>query len=333
MVANLAQAALWLGRDPVSRARTGQSPNEVIHRDGKARVRYFHPREGLAAQAPLFCVMPLINTWTVFDLAPGRSVVEALTAQGVPVYILDWGRAGPEDRHTPLCHYVDRVIGRCLDRACRHAGVPDMNVLGYCVGGTFLAAHLARSNRAQARAAFFLATPIDFRASGRLSRWARPESFPLDAIVDGLGNFPRELMQESFRWLRPMGLAAKYKGLVDRFDDEGFRELWSALEAWNNDGVDFPGEAYREYVRRCYFDNALVEGGWVMDGRAVDLGRANIPVTAVAAGDDHIVPPEAAHALAGRWGGPVTTGTLKGGHVGVCAGGALPRRILEWHQS
>ncbi len=42
---------------------------------------------------------------------------------------------------------------------------------------------------------------------------------------------------------------------------------------------------------------------------------------------------KAAHALAGRWGGPVTTGTLKGGHVGVCAGGALPRRILEWHQS
>ncbi len=328
MVAQWMQAAAWLADDPVSRVRLGQTPNTVIHRDGKAQLRYFAPTQ--ATLPPVFCVMPLINTWTVFDLLPGRSVVETLVKAGAPVYILDWGRAGPEDRHTPLAHYVDRVIGRCLSRACRHASLPALPVLGYCVGGTFLAVHLARSERRQASRACFLATPVDFYASGRLSTWARAETFPLDALVDNLGNFPREMMLDSFRWLRPTGLASKYKALVDRGGDPGFRDLWAALEAWNNDGVDFPGEAYREYVRRCYFDNALVRGGWVMDGRPVDLGCATIPALALAASDDHIVPPAAAFALAGAWGGPVATDTVKGGHVGVCASPRLPARLLEW---
>lgn len=330
MVATFAQTVetvRWLSTDPVSRVRSGQTPHAVIHQDRKACVRYFAPQEAL--HPPVFCVMPLINTWTVFDLLPGRSVVGALTAAGVPVYVLDWGRAGREDQDLPMSHYVDTVLGRCLRRAVRHAGVEQIDVLGYCVGGTFLALHLAR-NPGPARRAYFLATPIDFSEAGRLGRWSRPENFPLDAIVNGFGNFPATLMQESFRWLRPMGAAAKWKSVMDRGHEPAFQQLWAALERWNGDGVDFPGETYREYIRRCYMDNATVNGGWVMSGRPVDLGQCRIPAVAVAASEDHIVPVAAAHALERVWGGPVKTAVVRGGHVGVCAGSALPASILEW---
>ncbi len=319
--------ARWLASDPVSRVRTGQTPHAVLFRDQKACVRYFAPET--ARLPPVFCVLPLINTGTVFDLMPGRSVVEALTAAGVPVYVLDWGRAGPEDSQLPMSHYVDRVLGRCINRAIRHAGIYEIDVLGYCVGGTFLALHLAR-NPGPARRAFFLATPIDFHRSGRLSTWARPETFPLDSIIDGFGNFPKALMQDSFRWMRPTGSTQKFKTLLDRGDDPAFRELWVALESWNADGVDFPGATYREYIRGCYFDNALMKGGWVMDGRRVDLRDAKIPAVTVAAAGDHIVPEAAAHALAAVWGGPVRVATVSGGHVGVCAGAKLPAAIVEW---
>lgn len=333
MVAELSQKAdtlRWLAADPVATAETGKTPHEVIFRDHKACVRYFAPTQ--ATRPPVFCVMPLINTWTVFDLAPGRSVVAALMAAGVPVYVMDWGRAGAEDQDTPMAHYVDTVLGRCLRRAVRHAGVERIDVLGYCVGGTFLAAHLAR-NPGPARRAFFLATPIDFKKSGRLAVWASEETFPLDAIIDGYGNFPKELMQDSFKWLRPMGLSAKYKAIFDRGADPEFRKLWAALERWNGDGVDFPGATYREYIRNCYFENRLVRGGWTMNGKPVDLANATIPAVTVAASEDHIVPPAAAHALAEAWGGPVTARVLAGGHVGVCAGSKLPAAIVEWLDS
>lgn len=318
--------ARFLATDPVRTVRTGRTPHAVVHREHAAALRHF-PSPGRGA--PVFVSMPLINTWTIFDLLPGRSVVEALVAAGHPVYLLDWGRPGPEDATRPLSAYVSTLLGRMLARACRHAGVERMAAVGYCVGGTFLATHLALHPERVDRVCF-LATPIDFHGSGRLATWATPATFPLDAIVDGVGNFPRALMRTSFQWLKPQGMTAKWASLWERVDVDGFPELWAALEHWNADGVDFPGEAYREYVRRCYFDNALIQGGWVLDGARVDLGRATAPALVLACSEDHIVSPAAAHALREVWGAPVETETLKGGHVGVCVGGALPRRLLGW---
>jgi len=321
----------FLAGDPVARARPGQTPHAVIHRDRAARLRFFRPAR--AAAAPIFVSMPLINTWTVFDLAPGRSVVAALVAAGVPVYLLDWGRPGAHDSRVPLARYVDGSLGRALSRAKRHAaetfGGDTLDALGYCVGGTFLAAHLAR-HPGSARRMALLASPIDFHASGRLATWAHPDRFPLDAVIDGLGNFPGALMQASFAWLRPAGQARKWRGLWDRIEDDDFRSLWAHLESWSAAPTEFPGEAYREYVRRCYFDNALMRGGWVMDGRPVDLSAGAIPALAIAAAGDHICPPAAAFGLADAWGGPVETLTLRGGHVGVCVGSRLPAALVDW---
>jgi polyhydroxyalkanoate synthase len=324
------QTANYLGQDPVGRAKVGQTPHTVVFRHGKAALRRFLPSE--VKSAPVVVSMPLINTWTIWDLLPGRSVVAGLLARGVPVYLLDWGRPGPEDADRPLAYYVDHLLGRVFDRARRdageHLGTSTLDAVGYCVGGTFLSVYLSR-NQGVARRAAFVATPIDFHQSGRLSRWAGPD-FPVDDLIDNLGNYPADLMKTSFAWLKPTGQTRKYLSLWERIDKPAFRELWAALESWNDDNVDFPGEAYREYVRKCYLDNALVRGGWVLDGRPVDLKAAQIPALALAADGDHIAPCASVFGLKSAWGGEVTTKTLPGGHVGVCVGQELPNTLAEW---
>ncbi len=328
------RVAKFLATEPARRARIGQSPHAVVFRQGKASLRHFAPAE--PKHAPVFVCMPLINTWQIWDLLPGHSVVEKLVSEGVPVYLLDWGSPGSEDSQTSLAHYIDSGIGRMFDRARRHAretyGEGPMDAVGYCVGGTFLAIWLARNPEAVRRVAL-VCTPIDFKASGRLAVWARPETFPVDDIVDGLGNFPAELMKTSFAWLRPAGQTRKWVSLAERIDKPEFREMWAAMERWSADAVDFPGEAYREYVKRCYFDNALIEGGWFLDGKPVDLSTAKIPMLAIAASGDHIVPAPAAFALQDVWGGEVECRELKGGHVGVSVTPALPDALLEWVRS
>jgi len=321
----------FLVSDPVAKAKIGQSPNRIIHHDRKAVVRLFAPAE--VKHQPVFVSMPLINTWTIFDLLPGRSVVESLNKAGVPVYLLDWGRPGPEDSQINLELLIDGTLRRSMDRTRRDAktryGADQVDAIGYCVGGTYLTILLARYPDLARRLAL-LATPIDFHASGRLSLWANPETFPLDEVIDGHGNFPAEMMKQSFAWLRPMGQLAKWKSLWDKSENADFRTLWAAMEAWNNDNTDFAGAAYREYVRRCYFDNALMAGGWKLGGETVDLSKGKAPALVLAAADDHIVPPVAAFALKDRWGAPVVTRTLRGGHVGVCVGKELPAALLEW---
>ncbi len=325
----------FLRTDPVRTARTGRTPHEVVFTRGTAALRHFPVPPGAEVRAPPVLVsMPLINTWTVWDLLPGRSVVEALTRGGTPVYLVDWGRPGPEDAHRSLAWLLDDHLHRVVDRAARHAasqypGVDRLDAVGYCVGGTFLAIYVAR-NPDRFRQAAFVCAPIDFHRSGRLATWAHPDTFPLDALVAGPRNFPRERMAASFAWLRPSGATRKWVGLWERIHEPGFPELWAALEQWNGDGVDFPGLAYAEYVRRCYFDNALIEGGWTLGTRPVDLSAARIPALVLAASGDHIAPPDACRGLERAWGGPVATRILRGGHVGVSVGPELPAALLAW---
>ncbi len=321
--------ARFLAEDPVHHAPTGATPHEVIFRQNKAQLRYFRPAE--VRRAPVFVCMPLINTWTIWDLLPDRSVLRALTDAGAPVYLLDWGRPGPEDATCSLADAVDGLLPRCFDRLRRHAraqgNAEDCDAIGYCVGGTLLAMHLAR--HASARRAAFVATPIDFDAGGRLATWADPHHFPLDAACDA-GNIPAEQLRSAFQWLKPMAQSRKWVALWERIDDPHYPALWAALERWSDDSVPFPAEMYREYVRACYFENRLMRGGWRCGGRPVDLGAARIPAVAIAASDDHIVPVSAAHALARVWGGATRTVTLRGGHVGICVGQALPDALVAW---
>lgn len=325
------KTAAFLATQPVRRARTGQSPHAILHRQGALALRYFAPR-GEARRRAVLISMPLINTWTIWDLLPERSVIRRLTEAGTPVYLVDWGRPGPEDARRPLAHFVDRALGRAFDRAKRHAqrehGSGALDAIGYCVGGTFLAVHLALHPE-QARRMALVCAPIDFHASGRLARWASPE-FPVDDLVDGYGNFPAELMRQSFAWLRPSGQTRKWVSLWRRVEDEDFTRLWASMEQWNGDGVAFPGEAYREYVRRCYMNNALMSGGWSLGGQPVDLSRAELPALALAASRDHICPPAAAHGLEQAWGGEVECRTLRGGHVGISVSRRLPEALLDW---
>ena len=331
--------ARYLASEPVKHALTGASPHAVIFTQNKASVRYFAPLAE-PVRAPVFISMPLINNWTIWDLLPGRSVVAALQAAGCPVYLLDWGVPGPEDAEVTVTDLIDGVLRRGLDRARRHAArqpwanaLPEgvMDAVGYCVGGTFLAIFLSRYPDAVRRACF-VATPIDFFKAGKLAQWVRPDQLPLDQLVDGFGNYPGELIKGGFVTLKPTAESAKYVGLWEKIDDAGFRELWAAMERWNSDSIDFPGEAYREYVRSCYFENRLMLGGWKLAGQEVSLKAVSVPATAIAASKDHIVPPDAAFALAEACGGPVETVLVEGGHVGMCVGKSLPRALVAWVQ-
>ena len=336
--------AQYMMGEPVRHAVIGATPHAVIFKQNKASVHYYPPAvegAGAVVHAPVFISMPLINSWKIWDLLPGRSIVVALQQAGCPVYLLDWGRPGPEDAEVTVSDLIDGVLRRSMDRARRHAsaqswakrfdGKPPMDAIGYCVGGTFLAIFLARYPEAARRVAF-VATPIDFFKAGKLADWVKPDGLPLYQLVDGFGNYPGTLIKGGFVTLKPTGESSKYVSLWEKIDDPDFRALWSGMEQWSADSIDFPGEAYREYVRSCYFENRLMVGGWALAGREVSLKNATMPATAIAANRDHIVPPPAAFGLSEAWGGPVETVTVEGGHVGMCVGKGLPRALVAWVQ-
>jgi polyhydroxyalkanoate synthase len=304
-----------IGKPPPA---VGQTPADVAHRENKWRLLRYRPRpEGLAYRTPILMVPSLINRWYVLDLVPGKSLVEWLVAQGHDVWMIDWGTPGPEDRYLTFDDVCDRYVGRALRIAARASDRGQTHVLGYCMGGTLTAVHAgARPERVASLVQ--LAAPVSFDDDGLLSAWTRAKSFDVDALVDGFGNVPWQLMQGAFHLLRPTLTLSKAVHAIDRAWDDESLDGFLALETWGNDNVSFPGECYRRYVRALYRDDELVRGVFTLSGRPARLDAITCPVLAVTFEHDSIVPWRSAAAILDHVASDDTHHLhLPGGHVGA----------------
>jgi polyhydroxyalkanoate synthase len=163
----------------------------------------------------------------------------------------------------------------------------------------------------------------------------RKERFNVDLVVDTLGNMPAELLQASFRMLAPTLQIMQQIALANQIGDAQAIQDLLALQTWIADGVSFPGEAYRTYVKDCYQENYLVQGKLVVGGKRVDLGQIACPLLTIAAAKDWICPPESATVL-----NDLVASTdksmleLPGGHVGIVVGRPAAEnlwpRLADW---
>jgi len=84
----------------------------------------------------LYMATPLINKPEIFDLARGKSVIEGMLKEGFAIYLVDHGESGPEDAGLGLDFYGKTVPETYLGLIKeRHPG-QEIDVMGYCMGGT-----------------------------------------------------------------------------------------------------------------------------------------------------------------------------------------------------
>jgi polyhydroxyalkanoate synthase len=202
------------------------------------------------------------------------------------------------------------------------------------MGGTLTAIHAAaRPEHVASLTA--LAAPIGFHDDGLLSTWVRSPTFDVDALVDGFGNVPWQIMQSAFHMLRPTLNLSKAVHLIDRAWDDEFLDGFLALESWGNDNVSFPGECYRRYIRDLYRADGLLAGTFALSGRRVRLDAIRCPTLAITFEHDDIVPWRSAAVLIDRIGASDRERIhLPGGHVGAVvsrkAAQSLWPRISGW---
>lgn len=305
------------------------TPADVIWQRRSVRLLRYRPVEGVGMKygVPLFIVPSMINRHYVMDLMKGHSLVEHLLEQGLPVYLIDWGRSEAEDRFLDFDACVRDLLGGAVQRACRHAGVKQVSLIGYCMAGTMAAIYAALCPE-QIGNLINLVGPIDFTKGGALFSWTDRRWFDPDLVVDALGNVPASLMQGAFSWLVPTSSASKLLALVERGEDEQFMRSFCAIETWSNDNVLFPGEAYRKYIRDLFQQNLLIKGEYRVRGVPVRLKQITCPVLVITASKDNIVPAPSAAPLTDACGSTDTTVVeLRGGHVGIVVGSGVAKHL------
>jgi len=276
-------------------AEMGHTDNGVVYTENKLELRRYDP-ETRRHETPVFVVYALVNSPEILDLQPDRSVIRRLLEAGFVVYLIDWGEPSRLDQSLTMADYVGRYTDNCVAAACADAGVEDVHLLGYCMGGT-MSVMYAATRPARVRTLSLLTTPVVFDGTGGvLELWA--SHLDPDVVVDALGNVPAELLAVTFAMMDPVeNFLGKYVRLSENVDDDAFVENFARMERWVWDGVDVAGAAYREFVGDLYRENRLIEGTYHLGDRPVDLAAVDLPLQQVLGEYDHIVPPESSRPL------------------------------------
>jgi len=278
--------------------QTGLTPKDVVWKKNKARLyRYVSP-QGYQHRIPILMIYALINKPYILDLIPGMSLVEHLLDAGFDVYLLDWGDFDWEDRNLTYGNLVYDYIARAVQKVSQISNANELTMLGYCMGGTMASMYTALLPQSKIKNMVLLSAPIDFKEAGVQSAWMRAPGYDADRIADTYQLIPRDFIDYGVKMLRP---GTNYWGTYTRLwkcVDEGTPvEAWKALNKWVNDNINFPGEAYRQWVKDLYQANKLVNNQFMVQGKRVDLTKIESNLLVMAGQKDHLVLPYQARAV------------------------------------
>ena len=293
------------------------TPGAVVYENALMQLIQYRPVTERVFERPLVMIPPCINKYYILDLQPENSFVRYAVAQGHTVFMVSWRNVSEDMGRTTWDQYLERGVIEALKAAREICGAKRVNALGFCVGGTLLAAALAvlrAKRRNLAASVTYLATMLDFADAGDISVFIdeayvtqREKDFARGGVLHG-----RELAL-TFSSLRPNDLIWNY--VIDNYLKGCKPEAFDLLY-WNGDSTNLPGAMFVYYVRNTYLENNLrVPRRLTNCGVKVNLSAIKLPTFVFASRKDHIVPWETAYRTTQLVGGKIEFVLATSGHI------------------
>ncbi len=324
------------------------SPGAVVFQTPIMQLLQYQPSTEKVYKKPLLIIPPWINKFYILDLRPDNSFIRWATEQGYTVFLISW--VNPEESHAELGFddYAREGIFAALDAIEKATGETRVSAIGYCIGGTLLAATLAfmaANGDDRIAAATFFAAQVDFEDAGDLLVFTDQAHLePLERQIREKGYLDGANMAATFNALRANDLIWYF--VINNYllgkEPPAFDLLY-----WNADSTNFPGRLFIDYVRNMYQQNNLARpGGFELLGQGVDLGAVNIPTYIQASRDDHIAPAVSVYKMIGLLGGQKRFVLAGSGHIAgvinppaqnkyqhwLAEGGAFPADFEAWRE-
>jgi polyhydroxyalkanoate synthase len=268
------------------------TPGHVVFQNDLMQLIQYEPATTKVAKRPLLIMPPWINKYYILDLREKNSLIKWCVAQGLTVFVISW--VNPDERHAAK-DFVDYMLEgplAALDAIAKTTGEKDANVLGYCLGGTLLAAtlgHLAAKKDKRIVSASFMTSLIDFTGSGELEVFIDEEQVAsLERKMSERGYLEGSHMANTFNMLRSNDLIWSF--VINNYL-MGRDPFPFDLLHWNQDSTRMPAKMHSFYLRNMYMKNKLREpGGISLAGTPIDLSKVALPAYFVSAIEDHIAP-------------------------------------------
>ncbi len=331
----------------------GATPGKVVAQNAVMQLIQYAPTTEMVLRRPLLIVPPWINKFYVLDLRPKNSLVRWAVAQGHTVFMISWIDPAQDQAGLGFEDYLKLGVLDALDAVERASGERAVNTLGYCLGGTLLAAAaawLAQHDARRIASMALLATMLDFSETGELGVFIDEEQ--LDAIgaeeagetagpdADADAGSGGGASGGTFDMLRASDLIWSF--VVNNYV-LGNDPFPYDLLYWNSDLTRVPARLHRFYLQHMYLRNELAHAGRLtLLGTPIDLGRIAAPAYVLAAREDHIAPWRSAYRSAELLGGATRFVLAASGHIGGVVnppeggkyshwvGSHLPQTASEW---
>jgi poly[(R)-3-hydroxyalkanoate] polymerase subunit PhaC len=292
------------------------TPGKVVGRSDVAEIIQYEPSTKDVLKRPLLICPPWINKFYILDLNPEKSFVRWAVAQGHTVFVISW--INPDERHGTKGWeaYIREGLQYGLDTVEAAIGEKEVNAIGYCVGGTLLAAALAllaQEGDDRVRSVTFFTTQVDFTYAGDLKVFVDEDQVAaIERAMSKKGYLEGTKMATAFNMLRSGDLIWPY--VVNNYM-RGKEPMPFDLLYWNADSTRMAAANHSYYLRNCYLENNLSQGHMVLAGRTVSLSDITIPVYNLASREDHIAPAKSVFLGCKYFGGEVEYVMAGSGHI------------------
>ena len=293
------------------------TPGKVVYQNELMQLIQYEPTTKKVWKRPLLIMPPWINKFYILDLREKNSFIRWAVNEGMTVFVISWVNPDQRLAHKDFEDYMLEGPIAALDAIEQATGEPDANVIGYCLGGTLLAAtlgYLAAKKRKPIASATFMTALVDFTAAGELEVFIdEAQVASLEKKMAERGYLEGSEMANTFNLLRANDLIWSF--VINNYL-LGRDPFPFDLLHWNCDSTRMPAQMHSFYLRNMYMHNRLREpGGITLAGVPIDLAKVNLPTYFVSAIEDHIAPWKTTYAGPGLMKGSARFVLSGSGHI------------------
>jgi polyhydroxyalkanoate synthase len=309
MPAQVDRTAFQLGKN------LALSPGAVVFRNSVLELIQYAPATTEVYARPQMIVPPQINKFYIFDLSPGKSIVEYLVKNGFQVFVVSWRNPVAAQSDWGMDTYVAALLA-AIAAVREITGAADVNLHGACSGAMTAAAllgHLAALRQRLVNATTLMVAVLGATADSQLGLFATPQTIAaakrnsrLKGVLEGHD------MGRVFAWMRPNDLVWNY--WVNNYLMGNPPPAFDILY-WNNDTTRLPAKFHGQLID-IFVDGQFQQPGAIeILGTPIDLSEVDCDKYVVAGITDHITPWEGVFETAHTFGGKTDFVLSSSGHI------------------
>jgi len=320
------EAAFQLGRNVAT------TPGKVVFQNALLQLIQYQPSTSQVFRRPLLIIPPWINKYYILDLRERNSFIKWAVDQGHTVFVVSWVNPDRELAEKGFDDYLTEGALAAMAAVQKATGEEQLNVIGYCLGGTLLGAALAwlaAKGDARVGCATFFVALLDFSQPGELGVFIDEEQVKnLERRMNERGYLEGSEMASTFNMLRANDLVWSF--VINNYlmgkDPFPFDLLY-----WNSDSTRMPARMHSFYLRNMYLKNQLgVPGGIELAGVPMDLSQVKVPAYFISTAEDHIAPWKTTYKGAKYLGGPVRFVLGGSGHIAGIVNPPVAKKYQYW---